>query len=75
MQHLSTGIGDQKLREIESLVRDLRRDFDTQLIDVKAQLNLVQNKTTEIITEHPLLSLCVAFIAGMAIGTTLSKPR
>lgn len=62
-----------QLRDIEGLVRGLRKDVDTQLIDVKAQLNAAQKKATKTVTERPLLALGVAFIAGMAIGIALSK--
>ena len=63
----------QQLRDIEGLVRGLRKDVDAQLIDVKAQLSAAQRKATKTIAERPLLALSVAFIAGMAIGIALSK--
>lgn len=63
----------QQLRDIEDLVMNLRKDIDASLVDLKAQLNVVQKKATKTVTERPLLALGVAFVAGMAVGVALSK--
>jgi len=52
---------------------NLRKDIDASLVDLKAQLNVVQKKATKTVTERPLLALGVAFVAGMAVGVALSK--
>jgi ElaB/YqjD/DUF883 family membrane-anchored ribosome-binding protein len=63
----------QQLRDIEDLVMNLRKDIDASLVDLKAQLNVVQKKATKTVTERPLLALGVAFVAGMAVGIAISK--
>ena len=63
----------QQLREIEDLVMNLRKDIDASLVDLKAQLNVVQKKATKTVTERPLLALGVAFVVGMAVGVAISK--
>ena len=64
---------ETQLRDIEDLVRSLRKDLDTQLIDLKAQLNVAQKNATKTVAERPMLALGVAFVTGMAIGIALSK--
>jgi ElaB/YqjD/DUF883 family membrane-anchored ribosome-binding protein len=66
---------ETQLRDIEGLVKELRKDIDTQLIDFKAQLNVAQKEATNTMAERPLLTLAVAFIAGMVIGSALTKSR
>ena len=66
---------ETQLKDIITLVRGLREDFDTQLVDLKSQLNLAQKKATESVAERPLLSLAAAFIAGIVIGTALTRSR
>jgi ElaB/YqjD/DUF883 family membrane-anchored ribosome-binding protein len=63
----------QQLRDIEDLMKGIRRDVDAALIDVKAQLNAAQKIANRTITERPMLALGVAFIAGMALGIALSR--
>jgi len=63
----------QQLSEIEDLVKNLKKDIDANLVDLKAQLNIAQKKATKTVTERPLLALGVAFVAGMAVGIALSK--
>ncbi len=63
----------QQLSEIEDLVKNLKKDIDANLVDLKAQLNVAQKKATKTVTERPLLALGVAFVAGMAVGIALSK--
>jgi len=63
----------QQLSEIEDLLKNLKKDIDANLVDLKAQLNVAQKKATKTVTERPLLALGVAFVAGMAVGIALSK--
>jgi ElaB/YqjD/DUF883 family membrane-anchored ribosome-binding protein len=66
---------ETQLKDIENLVRGLREDFDTRFMDLKSQLNIAQEKATETITERPMLTLAVAFIAGIILGSALTKSR
>jgi ElaB/YqjD/DUF883 family membrane-anchored ribosome-binding protein len=66
---------ETQLRDIEDLLRGLRKDLDTQLIDLKAQLNVAQKNATKTVAERPMLALGVAFVTGMAIGIALSRSR
>ena len=64
---------DTQLKEIEDLVKNVRKDVDTNLAEIKAQLNIAQKRATKIVAERPMLALGVAFVAGMALGILLSK--
>jgi len=61
------------VREVERYVRELRKDMDKRLDDVKVQMNVISQKATKTVVERPLLALAVTFVAGMAIGIALSK--
>ena len=61
------------VREVEQYVRDLRKDMDKRMDDLKVQMNVISQKATKKVAERPLLALAVAFVAGMAIGIALSK--
>jgi ElaB/YqjD/DUF883 family membrane-anchored ribosome-binding protein len=63
----------QQVRDIEEYVRDLRKDMDKSLSELKAQMNMISQKATKTVAERPLLALGVAFVAGMAVGIALSK--
>jgi ElaB/YqjD/DUF883 family membrane-anchored ribosome-binding protein len=63
----------QEIRNIEAYVRDLRKDVDKRLAELKLQMNEAQTKATKKVTERPLLGLGIAFVAGMAVGIALSK--
>ena len=63
----------QDVREVEQYVRDLRKDMDKRLDDLKVQMNVVSQKATKKVVERPMLALAVAFVAGMAVGIALSK--
>jgi len=63
----------QEVRDIEQNVRELRKDVDKRLEELKAQMNVVTQKATKTVAERPLLALGVAFVAGMAVGIALSK--
>lgn len=59
--------------DIEEYVKELRKDVDKRLDDLKAQMNVISQKATKTVAERPLLALGVAFVAGMAVGIALSK--
>jgi len=63
----------QDVRDIEQNVRELRKDVDKRLEELKAQMNVVTQRATRTVAERPLLALGVAFVAGMAVGIALSK--
>lgn len=61
------------MRNLEEVVKSLRKDVDKRLEDLKVQMNTMQQKATKTVTERPLLALGIAFVAGMAVGVALSK--
>lgn len=63
----------QEMHNLEEYVRALRKDMDKKLDELKAQMNVAQQKATTTVTQRPLLALGVAFVAGMALGVALSK--
>jgi ElaB/YqjD/DUF883 family membrane-anchored ribosome-binding protein len=63
----------QEVRSVEESVKDLRKDMDKRLDDLRAQMNAVSQRATKVVAERPLLALGVAFVAGMALGIALSK--
>jgi ElaB/YqjD/DUF883 family membrane-anchored ribosome-binding protein len=63
----------QEVRNVEDSVKDLRRDMDKRLDDLRAQMNAVSQRASRVVAERPLLALGVAFVAGMALGIALSK--
>jgi ElaB/YqjD/DUF883 family membrane-anchored ribosome-binding protein len=63
----------QEVRDIEQNVRELRKDVDKRLEELKAQMNVITQKATKTVAERPLLALGLAFVAGMAVGIALSK--
>jgi ElaB/YqjD/DUF883 family membrane-anchored ribosome-binding protein len=67
---------NKELREVQSVekdVKDLRKDMDRRLDDLRAQMNAISQRATKVVAERPLLALGVAFVAGMALGIALSK--
>jgi ElaB/YqjD/DUF883 family membrane-anchored ribosome-binding protein len=63
----------QEMRNIEEYVKNLRKDMDKHLGELKVQVNDLQQKAAKTMTERPMLALGVAFVAGMAIGIALAK--
>jgi ElaB/YqjD/DUF883 family membrane-anchored ribosome-binding protein len=59
--------------DVEEYVKELRKDVDKRLDDLKAQMNVISQKATKSVAERPFLALGVAFVAGMAVGIALSK--
>lgn len=54
-------------------MKDLRKDMDKRLSELKVQMDDVQQKAAKTVTERPMLALGVAFVAGMAFGIALSR--
>jgi ElaB/YqjD/DUF883 family membrane-anchored ribosome-binding protein len=65
----------KEMRKVEDYVRDLRKDMDKRLADLREQMRPVRHRAARTITERPLLALGVAFVIGMAIGVALSKSK
>lgn len=63
----------REIRSIEEHVKLLRKDVDQRLAELKVQVDDIQQRATKTFTRRPLLTLGVAFVAGMAIGVALSK--
>ncbi len=63
----------QEIKNIEDYVKDLRKDMDKRLSELKVQMDDVQQKAAKTVTERPMLALGVAFVAGMAFGIALSR--
>ena len=70
--------------KVERDVRDLRKDMDTRLLDLRGQIEEHHRRAVQrvaerreavagAVAEHPLLALGVAFAVGMAFGIALSK--
>jgi ElaB/YqjD/DUF883 family membrane-anchored ribosome-binding protein len=62
-----------EVRNLEEVVKSLRKDMDKRLEDLKVQVNVMQEKATKTVKERPLLALGIAFVAGLAVGVALSK--
>ena len=60
-------------RSDESGVKDLKKDMDAELAELKDLVKDAQQKAAKTVAERPLLALGVAFVVGMAIGIALSK--
>jgi len=63
----------KQMRKVEDYVKDLRRDMDKRLSDLRKQMRPVRHRPAKTITERPLLVLSVAFLVGMAVAVALSK--
>ena len=59
--------------KIEVSVKDLKKDMDKRLGDLKVQIDALQERAAQKITDQPILALGVAFVAGMALGVALSR--
>lgn len=67
-------LGDKEF-ELRDLVKGLREDVDTRFTDLKSQFDVAHKKTTEAVTERPLLTLAVAIIGGVVLGIALTRSR
>jgi len=65
----------EELKTIEGQVKDLRKDVDIRLTELKEQVRTLQQKAAKTVMERPLLALGVAFLVGMAFGIALSRSR
>lgn len=64
---------DMEAEKTEQYVKELRKDMDKRLGDLKVQIDDLQQRAAQKVTEQPLLTLAVAFVAGMALGVALSR--
>jgi len=64
-----------ELKTIEGEVKDLRKDVDARLTELREQVRALQQKAAKTVVERPLLALGVAFVVGMAFGIALSRSR
>jgi ElaB/YqjD/DUF883 family membrane-anchored ribosome-binding protein len=64
---------DLETEKTEQYVKELRKDMDKRLGDLKVQIDDLQQRAAQKVTEQPLLTLAVAFVAGMALGVALSR--
>ncbi len=72
---MSTNKEAQDVREVEKYVKNLRKDVDERLDDLKGQITAVSQKATKTVVERPLLALAVTCVVGMVVGIVLSKSR
>ena len=63
----------EEMKTIEKDVRDLKKDLDVRLVELRKQVDDLQKKAAKTVTERPLLALGVAFAVGMAFGVALSR--
>ena len=59
--------------ELPEYMKSLRKDVDSRLTDLKAELDDVQKKAAKTMKERPMLALGIAFLVGMALGVALAK--
>lgn len=59
--------------KVEVYVKDLKKDMDKRLGDLKVQIDALQERAAQKVTDQPILALGVAFVAGMALGVALSR--
>jgi ElaB/YqjD/DUF883 family membrane-anchored ribosome-binding protein len=65
----------KEIKAIEGVLKDLRKMLDNYLPQVRNQVKEIQRKTAKATVERPTLAIGVAFLAGMALGIALSRPR
>ena len=61
------------LQDVQEYMKSLRADMDKRLTDLKAEMDVIQDKAAKKVVERPLLALGVAFAVGMAIGIALTN--
>ncbi len=64
---------DEEIRDVEAYIKDLRKDMDKRLGELKVELDGIQQKAAKTVSEQPMLALGIAFVAGMAVGIALSQ--
>jgi ElaB/YqjD/DUF883 family membrane-anchored ribosome-binding protein len=70
---LSKNKETQDSDNVEEYMRELRKDMDKRMDELKTEMNALTRRATKTVAERPLLALAVAFVAGMAVGIALSK--
>ena len=63
----------QEIRNLEEYVKNLRKDIDEGLNELRVEMDSAQKKAAKTVTEQPVLALGVVFVAGMALGIALSR--
>ena len=63
----------ETVSEVPEYMKSLRKDVDSRLTDLKAELDDVQKKAAKTMKERPMLALGIAFLVGMALGVALAK--
>ena len=64
---------NREAEKTEEYVKELRKDMDARLSELKVQVDRLQERAAQKVTDQPLLALGVAFVAGMALGVALSR--
>ncbi len=64
---------DLEPEKTEQYLKELRKDMDKRLGELKVQMDDLQQRAAQKVTEQPLIALGVAFVAGMALGVALSR--
>lgn len=64
---------DRDPEKVEVSVKDLKKDMDKRLSDLKVQIDALQERAAQKVTDQPFLALGVAFVVGMALGVALSR--
>jgi ElaB/YqjD/DUF883 family membrane-anchored ribosome-binding protein len=69
----------KQMRKVEDYVKDLRRDMDKRLSDLKVQMGPVKHRAAKTMAERPLLAVGVVLLVGVALGVgfcvALSKSK
>jgi len=63
----------REMRNVEESIKNLRKDVDTRLEELRRQLTDMQKMASKAVAKRPVLALGLAFVAGMAVGIALSK--
>jgi len=63
----------QEIRTLEEHVKQLGKEMDRRLAELKVQVDDIQQKASKTVMKRPMLALSLAFVTGMAIGIALSK--
>ncbi len=64
---------NREAEKVEVYVKELRKDMDARLSELKEQIDVLQQRAAQKMSEQPVLALGVAFVAGMALGVALSR--
>jgi len=59
--------------EVPEYMESLRKDVDSRLSDLKAELADVQKRAAKKTKERPMLALGIAFVVGVAFGIALAN--